>query len=174
MCNNRSNAVHNVGKIVKINQSGVNENGPFIPENASKSHWINTYVVNFSGNYFKSNLTLAATQACVGMTRRSQVTVLYYKYSTPGQTEAHAVLYSSQQRVCNSFHMPRFCLTIMRQKKGITFYNSAVVEWWTSISLKNSSNEQFLLALIYYRAQSLFDRVIWKKLPLFVASLLPY
>lgn len=71
---------------------------------------------------------LAAPLTCVGMMQRSQVNVLYYNYSTPGQTKAHAVLYSSQERVHNSFHMPRFCLPIMRQKKGIPFYNSASVE----------------------------------------------
>lgn len=42
---------------------------------------------------------LAATPTCVGMMQWSQVNVLYYNYSTPGQTEAHAVLYSSQERV---------------------------------------------------------------------------
>ena len=71
---------------------------------------------------------LAAPLTCAGMMQRSQVNVLYYNYSTPGQTTAHAVLYSSQERVHNSFHMPRFCLPIMRQKKGIPFYNSASVE----------------------------------------------
>lgn len=76
---------------------------------------------------------LAAPPACAGMRRRSQVNVLYYNYySTPGQIEAHAVLHSVQKRVRNSFRVPRFCLTIMRQgekKKGIPFYNSALVEW---------------------------------------------
>lgn len=71
---------------------------------------------------------LAATLTCVGMMQWSQVNVLYYNYSTPGQTEAHAVLYSSQECVHNSFHMPRFCLPIMRQKKGIPFYSSALVQ----------------------------------------------
>lgn len=71
---------------------------------------------------------LAATLTCVGMMQQSQVNVLYYNYSTPGQTKAHAVLYSSQECIHNSFHMPRFCLPIMRQKKGIPFYNSALVE----------------------------------------------
>lgn len=68
---------------------------------------------------------------------RSQVNVLYYNYySTPGQIEAHAVLYSAQKRVRNSFLVPRFCLTIMRrgwggggERKGIPFYNGALVEW---------------------------------------------
>lgn len=89
---------------------------------------------------------LAAPPACAGMRRRSQVNVLYYNYySTPGQIEAHAVLHSVQKRVRNSFRVPRFCLTIMRQgekKKGIPFYNSALVEWWTSLSLKCPANEQ--------------------------------
>lgn len=71
---------------------------------------------------------LAAPLTCAGMMQCSQVNVLYYNYSTPGQTKAHAVLYSSQECVHNSFHMPRFCLPIMRQKKGIPFYSSALAE----------------------------------------------
>lgn len=86
---------------------------------------------------------LAATVTCVGMMQRSQVNVLYLSCSTPGQTEAHAVLYSSQECIHNSFHMPRFCLPIMRQKKGTQFYNSALVEGWTCVSLKFLSNEHF-------------------------------
>lgn len=93
---------------------------------------------------------LAATLTCVGMMRWSQVNVLYYNYSTPGQTKAHAVLYPSQECVHNSIHMPRFCLPIMRQKKGIQFYSSALVERWTSVSLKCPSNELFLLLTIIY------------------------
>lgn len=42
---------------------------------------------------------LAAPPTCVGMIHWSQVNVLWYNHSTPGQTEAHAVLYSSQERV---------------------------------------------------------------------------
>lgn len=76
---------------------------------------------------------LAAILTCVGMMQWSQVNVLYYNYSTPGQTEAHAVLYSSQECVHNSFHMPRFCLPIMRQKKGFQFYSSALVERRTTV-----------------------------------------
>lgn len=72
---------------------------------------------------------LAATLTCVGMMQWSQVNVLYYNYSSPGQTKAHAVLYFSQECVHNSSHMPRFCLLIMRQKEGILFYSIALVEW---------------------------------------------
>lgn len=86
---------------------------------------------------------LAAALTCVGMMQWSQANVLYYNYSTPGQTKAHAVLYSSQECVHNSFYMPRFSLPIMRQKKGIPFYSSALVKWWTSVSLKFLSNELF-------------------------------
>lgn len=39
----------------------------------------------------------AAPQTCVGMMQWSQVNVLYYNYDTPGQTSAHAVLYSCQE-----------------------------------------------------------------------------
>lgn len=118
---------------------------------------------------------LAATLTCVGMMRWSQVNVLYYNYSTPGQTKAHAVLYPSQECVHNSFHMPRFCLPIMRQKKGIPFYSSALVEWWTSVSLKCPSNELFLLLLtiIYDQAVFAFWPCALKKKPLFMVSPLP-
>lgn len=71
---------------------------------------------------------LAAPLTCVGMMHWSQVNVLYNNYGTPCQTEAHAVLYSSQECVHNSFHMPGFCLPIMRQKKGVQFYSRALVE----------------------------------------------
>lgn len=70
---------------------------------------------------------LAAALTCAGMMQRSQVNVSYYNYSTPGQTTAHAVLYSSQECVHNSFHMPRFCLPIMRQKKKEEFHFTAVL-----------------------------------------------
>lgn len=124
---------------------------------------------------------LAASLTCVGMRQWSQVNVLYYNYSTPGQTKAHAVLYSSQECVHNSFHMPRFCLPIMRQKKGIPFYSSALVQWWTSVSLKFSSNELFFVhCIIYNRALLAFwpcdlkKKNKKKKLSLFMASPLPY
>lgn len=69
---------------------------------------------------------LAARLTCVGMMWWSQVDVLHYNYRTPGQTKAHAVLYSSQECVHNSFPMPTFCLPVMREekmrKREIPFY----------------------------------------------------
>lgn len=118
---------------------------------------------------------LAATLTCVGMMRWSQVNVLYYNYSTPGQTKAHAVLYSSQECVHNSFHMPRFCLPIMRQKKGIQFYSNALVERWTSVSLQCPSNEHSFATVIYDQAVVAFWPCDLKKnTSLFMASPLPY
>lgn len=40
----------------------------------------------------------------------------YYNSSTPGLTRAHAVLYSPQECIHKSLHMPSFCLPIMREK----------------------------------------------------------
>lgn len=72
---------------------------------------------------------LAATLTCVGMMRWSQVDVLHYNYSTPGQTKAHAVLYSSQECVHNSFPMPTFCLPVMREEKKER--DSILQRWFT-------------------------------------------
>lgn len=113
---NRSNGVHKTLK--STNQSGVKENCPSMlktPLNYIRlPHMLSSCLAIISTQIWH----LAAPPACAGMRRRSQVNVLYYNYySTPGQIEARAVLYSAQKRVRNSFHVPRFCLTIMRQGK---------------------------------------------------------
>lgn len=105
---------------------------------------------------------LAAPPACAGMRQRSQVNVLYYNYySTPGQIEAHAVLYSAQKRVRNSFHVPRFCLTIMRQEKKREFHFTTAL--WLNGEPVFPSNVLLMSSfahVVYDHTISAFDRVI--------------
>lgn len=71
---------------------------------------------------------LAATLTCVGTLRWSQVTILYHNHSTPGQTKAHAVLYSSQECVHNSCPHANILFSYNEaEKKGIPFYNVALL-----------------------------------------------
>lgn len=73
---------------------------------------------------------LAAALTCVGTMQWSQVNVLFYNRSTPGQTKAHAVLYSSQECVHNSFPHANILFSYNEAEKnqGIPFYSVALLE----------------------------------------------